>query len=350
VELFIDSGGAVTEVSSLAPSISWSGDLRQCGRSLSFSLLSSPTDKEIPVVEIEMGAPVQFQMDGKTLFDGFVFARQIDTESSKMDIRCFDRGIYVKRNELSRSFSNALPEDIAVRLCGEFGISIGSIAKTGIPISRNFVGVSLYQIIQTAYTLASRETGEAYQMRFNGVALDIVAKAVTEETLVIQGGSNLISASVSESIERMVTQVAIYGENDALVDTVKDDERIRLYGLMQKHIKQGKDKDPRQEARKILDDFGVERKMTVNNLGGLECITGNCVVVEEPYSGLHGLFWIDSDTHTWKNGLYFNKLSLNYRRLMDEQEAGSLPRAKAARGSGRGAGSQERYEYIFKDG
>lgn len=47
-------------------------------------------------------------------------------------------------------------------------------------------------------------------------------------------------------------------------------------------------------------------------------------MLDEPYTGLYGLFFIEADTHTWKNGLYFNKLTLNLKAVMDEKETGEL--------------------------
>ena len=40
-------------------------------------------------------------------------------------------------------------------------------------------------------------------------------------------------------------------------------------------------------------------------------------------TGVTGLCWIDSDTHTWKNGQYYCKLTLNFRSLVDDTRAGS---------------------------
>lgn len=45
-------------------------------------------------------------------------------------------------------------------------------------------------------------------------------------------------------------------------------------------------------------------------------------MVKEPYTGLSGVFFIDGDSHTWKNGIYTNKLTLNFQNLMDEKESG----------------------------
>ena len=346
MEIRISAEGGTTDISQLVTTATWSGDISQCGRTLSFGVASSPVDTNIPAVDMPLGAAVWLG-DGGPLFEGHIFSRQKLTGSSAIDVTCFDRGIYLKRNETGGNFEGMAPEDIAARVCLDFDIPVGKFAKTGVKVSRNFVGVTIYQIIQTAYTLAAKTTGAAYQIRFNGGSLDVVEKAVGPETLVLRGGSNLMSAAVTESIEKTVTQVAIYGDDDRLIGTKRNDGLVKLYGVMQKCIKQTKDGDADADARKLLDDNGVSQKITVENLGDARCITGNAVVVQEPYTGLYGLFWIDSDVHTWKNGLYLNKLTLNFRRLMDEQEAGSLPEAKPATGGAKKEPVQAKWEYVF---
>jgi len=347
--LSVCTGNAAADITQLAPSINWSGDIARCGRTLSLGVLASPVDQNIPVVDIPLGAGVLLAADAAALFNGYVFSRQKLTDSSTIEVTCFDRGIYVKRNKAVYNFRNITPEAITRRVCDDFDIKAGSIAQTGIKISRNYVGVSLYQIIQTAYTLASGSTGDKYHIRFSGDELTVSVKDVTAETLIIQGGSNLMSAAVTESIEQMVNQVTIYSADDVLVKTVKNDDLIKLYGVMQEYLRQPKGEDAGEIVQKMLDDNGVSQKITVHNLGNIGCITGDAVVVQEPYTGLYGLFWIDADTHTWKNGLYLNKLTLNFRRMMDEQEAGSLPVAKYS-GSGKKKADkvEEKWDYIYK--
>ena len=64
----------------------------------------------------------------------------------------------------------------------------------------------------------------------------------------------------------------------------------------------------------------MKQTITVDCLGNTANTAGGSVVVREPYTGLYGLFYIDSDVHEWKRGQYYNKLTLNYKRMMDEQE------------------------------
>jgi len=323
-QIIIKNSEGTVDISQLAPTITWSGDYQQRARTLDFGMLSSPTDKSIPVVKCELGNAVTL-MDGKnTLLEGFVVVRQKSTNGSTIDYTCFDRGFYLK-NLASYAFTNVTPEAITRRICTDFGISVGEVVSTGFKLSWNFIGNSLYDIIQTAYTLASAQTKKKYHIVFRGSALCVVEKKVNENTLVIEGGSNLMDATVSESIENMVNQVVIYDKNDKLIKTIRNEEAIKLYGVMQDYLKQSDKEDLTAKGQKLIDDNGVEQKITLNNLGNIANVTGGTVVVREPYTGLYGLFFIDSDVHTWKNGIYFNKLVVNFRNMMDEKDVGSLP-------------------------
>lgn len=346
INIFITTPSGTSDATQLVPTVSWSGDYKQCARTLDFGLLSSPTDKNIPVVDCPLGAGVVLATGGEELFNGFVVTRTKSTESSVIDVAAFDRGFYIKRNTASYKFVNMTPEDITKRVCADFGIKAGHIEKTGVKVSRNFIAVSLYQIIQTAYTLASQKTGDQYQIRFEGETLGVVKKGANENTLLITGRSNLMSASTTESIADMVNQVQVIDKNGKVLGTYDNKDAIGLYGLLLEQLRQTKGKDAAAEAKKFLADRGTSQKITVNNLGDVRCITGNAVVVQEPYTGLFGLFYIDSDVHTWKNGLYFNKLVLNFMRIMDEQEAGS---AVSASVSGSGS-SGSPWKYLYKPG
>lgn len=327
LRILLTANGATKDITSLVQSATWGGGYSQVARTLDFSMLSSPRDKALPVAPCELGGRVQFYLGNTLLFDGFVFSRQRDTGSDTVEVSAYDRGVYLKRNEAAYLFKGLTAEAITRRVCGDFNVAVGNLATTGTAIKRNFPGTSLYQIIQTAYTLASQKTGARYMVRFRGDALEVVAKKQGAETLVIQPGSNLINATVTESIENMVNQVAVYDDKGSQVGTYPDGENIKLYGLMQAYLKKSKDKDTAAEAKRILEDGDTEQKITVEVTGNPALKAGDCCVMREAVTGLYGLFWIDEDTHTWKNGLYQTKLVLNFRNIMDEQEAGSLPKA-----------------------
>ncbi len=334
ITLSITSKNGTTDITQLVPSITLSGDYQQCTRTLEFGILSSPVDGTIPVVNCELGNGVTLKQEDRVLFSGVIFNRHKSTDSSTTNITCFDYGIYLKRNEAVYKFKNWTPEAITKLICADFGITVGNLAATGVKVNRNFIGVDLYRMIQTAYTIASNSTGKKYQIRFRGLELDVIEKGVPYETMVISAGSNLMSASTTESIENMINQVSIYNSKDKLVGTPNNSESIALYGRLQSYLRQADNEDATAEANKILEDNGVLQKITVENLGNSANMAGGAVVVQEPYTGLYGLFYIDGDVHTWKNGQYYNKLILNFQNLMDEKDAGKLVNANGSKTAG----------------
>lgn len=67
--------------------------------------------------------------------------------------------------------------------------------------------------------------------------------------------------------------------------------------------------------------IGVEKRITLDGIDGdLRCIAGNGVEVYDQATGLSGLFWIDSDSHTWENGTHIMNLELNFKNIMDIKE------------------------------
>lgn len=322
MKLHLTNSAGTWDVTELIPAIQWSGDYQDAARRLDFSLLAPLPDAHVPTVDCPLGSAVQLYEGDALLFDGFVFGRTKNTEQSQIDLTCFDRGIYLKRNRVSKRYAGTTPEAIAQGLAGEFGMELGAVAATGVSISRIFFGVSLYDIILTAYTTASRQTGDVYCLRFDGSRLCVRACRPSAQTPLIQGKSNLIGAATTESVQNMVNAVGIYDLNDALVRTEEDAEAIRLYGRMQEYLKQTSSDNKLSAAAKLLADKGLEQKITVNNLGDTRFVAGGFAAVEEPYTGVVGLFFIESDSHEWKRGRYYNKLTLNFKRRMDEKEAG----------------------------
>lgn len=169
--------GGTREAAALCQSITWGGSYDQAARTLDFPLLVCPADKRLPAVDCPPGSRVQFHRGERLLFDGFVFSRQRDTLSNTVEVSCADRGLYLKRNQGAYRFRGQTPEGITGRVAADFGLTVGSLARTGTAISRNFPGVSLYQIIQTAYTQASAATGGRYMVRFRGEALEVIEKS-----------------------------------------------------------------------------------------------------------------------------------------------------------------------------
>ena len=311
-------GSKTSHITELVQSKTWSGSYQDCARKLTYTAL--------PQALSELGGRVRLYHEADILFSGSVFARRRGSLDETFSVTAYDRGIYLKKNETYRKVRNQTPEAVTAQLCAEFGIQTGTLAATGVALSRNFLPATLYQVIQTMYTLASEQTGKQYQIRFRSDALEVVEKARGPETLRLIPGSNLLSCESSESIEDLVTSVAVYDDTYRLLTSYDSPDGLRsLYGLMQQAIRASDKEDPARAARQILEENGVKTTITARCMGNTKLITGNAVVVHEPVTGTDGLFWILSDSHTTADGIYQTTVTLDFRNLMDKQEAGSVP-------------------------
>lgn len=315
--------GATANITQLCRSIAWCGDYRNAARTLSYSPVVSADDIHLPRAPTELGGSVQFWRESDLLMDAFALERTRDSLGHTIDVTAYDRGLYLTRNSDFRRVEKQTAEAVTASLCGKFGIPAGELAATGVPITRNFLGVTLYKIIMTMYSLASDQTGKQYRIRFRGRNLEVVEMKQSDESLILKPGSNLLSCVTKESASAMTNSVAIYDDQYNLVTTQEDGEAVKLYGLMQAAVRSGAYEDPGGHAKQILKENGLKTTITVNALGNLKLITGNTVVVEEPVTGVSGLFWIISDTHRWQQGIYQTKLTLSLEGLMDKQTAGS---------------------------
>ncbi len=309
------------DMTGLADTVTLSGTLRQCARTLTFGIPALWLDTAI-------GARALLYVDGKLLFDGSVVNRATSTSSPTVKLRCFDRGFYLNRNEAALAVRNQTPEAVTRALCADFGIACGELARTGIPLSRNFLPSSggantLYRIISTLYTLASRYTGDKYVVRFEGDKLCVRVRSLREYTLALSPDAGLLSADCTESIEGTVSRVLVYDSADTLLCIREAGDLVNAYGVLQAVRKAGDGEDPESVASEVLRENGVSQTVAVTNLGNTDCITGGTVLIREPSTGLDGVFWIDEDYHYWKGGIYTNRLVLNYQCLMNEANAGS---------------------------
>lgn len=312
-------GGA--DVTQLAASISTSGSEKECARTLTVDIVQSPTDPNIPTIAVSEGMAVYFDGDGQS-FTGVVLGISKSTASNSITVTAKDLGIYVKRNKVVFKVKNMTAEAAAAALCAAHGITAGSMAATGYEFSRYYLNVALADAILTGYALAAAVNGKAYMLRMDGAALSVIEKGATIAD-VISAGSNLIEASYSENADSVVNQVEIYDQKGNLKQTVTGDISTGSIGVMKEIIiEQSSREESIAAANALMKDNAVKRSGTVKNIGSPACVSGNAVLIYESFTGLYGKFFISSDTHTWKNGVYTNKLTIAWEATMDAKAAG----------------------------
>lgn len=321
MELILYHGTKQTNILQLASGIRWGGDKNRAARSLSFSLLKNRLDPNLPAAACVNGDHVELLEGGKSRFYGMVVSVTATTTTPTVSVTAYDQGIYLSNNDGTYKFS-ATPEAAARQICADYGIPISSAVSTGITIRRKFSAVSLWDILCTMYAKAGEQNGKRYMARFVGRSLEIVERKTGATNLVIKSGSNLISASTTQSIINMRNSVVIYDSDGNRLRVQEDRDAVSLYGLMQRRITQHDGEDAAAEAKSILEDNAQEETVTVTALGDFSVICGETVVVRQEDTKLQGIFWVDADVHTFDQGLHKMQLTLNLKNLGYASDAG----------------------------
>ena len=312
-------GGESRDITGLAVTWTWSGDKASITRQLVVEI-AYVEDSGLPVPEI--GDLITME-DTERLFQGVVLRRTLGSEDHSLSVTAFDYGIYLQKNDCTAKFAGATPEEITRSLCAEKGVPVASLPTTGIQLRRKFAAVKLGQAITTVWSLAAEKNGKRYAIRYTPSGLLVKERTVSGESLVLQAAGNLMDATTTEDASNVVNSVAVYDKNGNFLQRLGDTASQGLIGVMEAHITQRDGSDAVNEANHKLEDGKQTRTVTANVLGDLSLITGETVVVREDRTGLEGVFWIDADTHTWKNNSYYTKLTLNCRNVAATASAGS---------------------------
>ena len=311
--------GEKVDLTNLLINVTWSGDYKSCARKLEFSLISSPMDKNIPKVDIPIMSIISFYEDDNELFRGFVYEREKSSDNA-MSFLCYDYCAKLNDIKVSKNIKNQTASTIYNNFLTEYGLNKGDIIQANTGVTKVFLGVTAYDMIMTAYTEEAKNTGKKYMLYSRGNKFYASEKGIVKLKLSFEEGKNILSSSFKESVSNMVNKVLIVDENGNKVSEVKNEEWHKAYGLFQDVYKQQEGKDSNAEAKAMLKD--IEQTCSLTGFGDTTCITGYGVQVKDSHTGLVGLFYIDSDTHTWEGGNYTIDLELNFKNIMNEVSAG----------------------------
>lgn len=301
----------------LVDRVTWSGDVTQAARKLEVSFVNT-TDGRTQVRRIEHGKELRFLYNGSELFRGVVFVHRIQ-DSGMMTVTAYDENTYLTRNYDTRKFTGMTASAIVKRLCNDFAIETGTIADTGYVIPKLVLrDKSIWDMMITALTYSRKQTGRRFFIYSREGKLHLSERKDAVVRWVLENGRNITSASYSQSIEDMRTQVKVIGgdpEKKPIIATVKNDALIQRFGIMQ-HLE---NVDPdmtrsqvEQRAKQLLDELGtIEDDAQVQALGNPEVTSGSAVYVRESMTGIVGGFYISNDSHTFANGSHTMSVTLS---------------------------------------
>lgn len=296
----------------------WSGSAAQAARSLAFTVAYSPDDKHYKMPQIKNGDEIRFYSDGELLFVGEVTTRERKSEAGFLSYTAQDGLAHLLKSFGTYRMKNTTPEKIAMLVCKDAEVPIGELERTKVTINKIFFQErAYYEIIMAGYTKAYRKNGKKYIARMKGGKLSVTEKGKVIEDFYLKEGRRILSSTYTETLDNMVNRVYIYDSSNKKIGSISNDDWIEKYGVYQNAITVDSG-DGKTEAKNAL--HGIDKTATMECEGNIKCISGDGIVIKDFRTGLNGKYWIENDTHTWKEGNYTMSLELAFKNVMDIQE------------------------------
>ena len=204
IKLLCVKNNETFNITQLVQSVTWSGDVKACSRKLEFSIISSANDNNIPKFDIPLSSLIIFYENDKELFRGFVFEREKSSNNTSMTFLCYDYAERLNKIKASYNIKNKTASEIFKMLCNDYSLKTDKIASSNAKIKKVFIGNTLYEIMQSAYTEQSKKDGKKYMIYADKDAINTMQKGIVTLETRFEEGKNIIGTNFKESISNIM--------------------------------------------------------------------------------------------------------------------------------------------------
>lgn len=333
----------IKHIQDVCTSIKISNSFTQISAELTFEI--SYADYESLGIDIELGDLISLQYRNAYIFDGKVIDWNRKGKAKTMQIIAYDYCWWICKSNITRNFNNVSVLNALCSIYNEIdanysidkelgdngNIMIGSHLVKDKPVSKALMAI---------YSEVTKATnGTYYYMHMDEYKCITITEADRYYSgLTIKPPSNknyvdgnLIDYEINESMQNMITQVAIYNEDGSktkVIENQSDSEEIwnvielqeaqkSRWGTIQESITMdSNDTLPKvlDRANKLLSEKGVpSEELTVTCLGDINYKVAHGVMVKIPNEERYydRFMYITSSEWEWnKDGSFISKLGL----------------------------------------
>lgn len=332
------------QIQKACTSIKLSNNLSQISAELIFTIPRPTFSGSFIPVNLEIGDIVNFEVDNHSIFIGKIIDIDLKGKAEQVKVTCYDYTWWICKGNVTKNFN-----DITVRQAlGEVYFEVGArfsfdaeLGENGNIILNNYLvkDKPASKVLNAIYNEVTKRTGLYYYLHQDEKGFCTITEldkyysnlTIQAPTNKNAANGNLIDFEIIESMENMVTSVAIYtadgrraeqngqdfeaniGEN---IITLDNFEQTR-YGYIQESITMDEDGDiakARMEAMQILNEKAKPTEiLSVTCIGDINYKVGYGVLVKIPSTAYYDKFmYITSSEWTWnKDGTFISKLELS---------------------------------------
>ena len=207
------------DITNLCVNATWSGDIDERSRSLSFTYLYNPKIS-MPLVKVDIGNSINlFDDKNRLLYVGVV--TEVSSSLSGSDVSITSRDVlwYLGKNKLAGVYKGSA-ETITRKILDEFKIPTGMLESVAVDKTVISTGdKTIYKAISEAY-------GDNYYITAAGEKVEVRKKG-SEVVAVISGKANLMDANYKKSMENMVNRVIVLDDKNGKVYETSAEENLK---------------------------------------------------------------------------------------------------------------------------
>lgn len=307
--LYIQNGQTVYEPV-VQGSITW--ETQRKGRPGKCSFIIIPDNK----LKIEEGNAIRFEVNGKTVFFGFIFERSWNSEG-QLQVTAYDQLRYLMNTD-SYNYFNLSTGEVIMMIARDYNLRTGSLADTGYKLSRNRQDKTLFDIILDSLDLALIHTGKMFVL-YDDAGKLVLNDVENMKLNIMIDGSTAQDYDYKISIDSdTYNQIKVYYDNNETkkrdIYMVKDTGTINKWGILQKDESIEKGVNGQAVAERYLSLYNrPSRSLSIKGAFGDIRVRAGClipVLLDIKEMELKNYLLVESVTHKIDEGIHTMDLTL----------------------------------------
>lgn len=313
------------DITELVEQIQWKGRKGSSCRTLNVTLIDDDGYQHARSnIDVEQGHQCLFYYNDIELFRGIIMT-QVQNNNKKMTFTAYDNGIYLANNKDTFTYENKTASDIFRDCCNRFHIPMGEVSECTYKIPELTKSkTTAFDAIADALSLDFDATGIRHYVISKNGKLSLITRRENILQWVIETEQNMKSYSYTKSIEDIKTRVKMVSKEGTSIAEKSNTELESKIGIFQEIDKPDESLTTAQINDKISSLFHEkstpEKTLTIEALGITEVTSGIGVYIIIPELELYRTFYVDEDTHTFKDNMHTMSLKLNYANDVSKQQ------------------------------
>lgn len=274
---------------------------------------------------IEPGNVVRFDVDGATIFYGYVVQVK---PTEKEDVQCvaYDQMFYLRYKD-TYTFKAQTATQIISKVCGDAGLNMGDLEDTGHPINLLSEDKKYCEMIQDALDRTVAEMQKWYLIRDEAGKVCLRSLDSLKVDLIVGEWALATGYDYEQSIEsdtynkiKLVKKDEKKGTREVYIFNNSDTQAkwgtLQFYQTVDEGLSEGEIKQKGEMLLKTKNR--VLRKLAITNaIGDPQALAGSVIFVNLPEIGIATWFVIAESTHTFINEVHTMKLTLHMPNIQE---------------------------------